>query len=138
MAANVFDRAFGHHFTAEATGTRPEVDDMVRSLDGVLVMLHDDDRIPQIPEPAKRCQQALVVALMQPDARLIEDVEDAYETRADLSSEADALGLSAGQRCSGSPQSEVVETNVAQKSKSVDNFLENRTCNIRVEAAPSI
>src|SRR5918993_3209914 len=111
MAANVFDRSFGHHFTTEATGTRPEVDDMVGSLDGVLVMLHDDDRIPQIPEPAKRCQQTLVVPLMQPDARLIEDVENAHEAGADLGSEADALGLSARQRRGDPSEREIVETN---------------------------
>jgi hypothetical protein len=37
---------------------------VVGGLDSVLVMLHDDDRIPQIPEAAKGPQQAIVVALM--------------------------------------------------------------------------
>jgi hypothetical protein len=79
VAADILDRSFGHYFATEATGAGPQVDDVVGRLDRILVMLHDDDRISQIPQTAKRRQQPLVVALMQPDARLIEYVQDAHE-----------------------------------------------------------
>ncbi len=46
----------------------------------------------------ERAEQAVVVALMQPDGRLVEHIENAREARADLRGEADALRFTARQR----------------------------------------
>ena len=42
-------------------------------------------------------QQAVVVALVQADARLVQDVEHAHQARADLRGQADALRLAAAE-----------------------------------------
>ena len=76
----------------------PEVDHVVGRLDGLLVVLDHDDRVAQVAEPAQRAEQPLVVALVQPDARLVQDVEHADQPGADLGGEPDALGLAAGER----------------------------------------
>ena len=47
-------------------------------------MLDDDDRVADIAELAERGDQLAVVALMQSDAWLVEDIENADESRADL------------------------------------------------------
>ena len=58
-----------------------------------VVVLDDDDRIAARPELLERAEQLLVVARVQADGRLVEQVEYASESGADLRGEADALGL---------------------------------------------
>src|SRR5438045_1988046 len=74
---------------------RPDVDDVVRRLDRVLVVLDDDDRVPEVAQLEQRVQQPLVVALVQPDRRLVQDVADADQPAADLRREPDPLRLAA-------------------------------------------
>ena len=78
------------------TGT--DVDDMVGGMHRILIVLHNDQRIAEVAQMAQCCKQAVVVALMQSDARLIEDVEHTHEPRADLRRETDALCLAARER----------------------------------------
>ena len=79
-------------------GTRPDVDDPVRRADGLLVVLDDDDRVAEVAQPGQRVDQTPVVALVQPDRRLVEHVQRADQTGPDLAGEADALRLAAGER----------------------------------------
>ena len=73
----------------------PDVDDPVRRPDGLLVVLHDEDRVAQVAQPGQRGDELGVVALVEPDGRLVEDVQDAHQGRPDLGREADPLGLAA-------------------------------------------
>ncbi len=66
--------------------------------DGVLVVLDDDQRVAEVAQPDQRLDQPVVVALVQPDARLVEDVEHADQAGADLGRQPDPLRLAAGQR----------------------------------------
>ena len=75
-----------------------DVDDMVGGIHRILVMLDDDERVAEIAEMLQRRQEAVVVALMKSDARLIEDVEHAHESRADLRRKPYALRLAARER----------------------------------------
>ena len=79
------------------TSAGTDVDDPVRCGDGVLVVLDDDEGVAEVAQPGQRLDEAVVVALVQADARLVEDVEDADEPRADLRRQPDPLGLAAGQ-----------------------------------------
>ena len=72
---------------------RTQVDDVVGGADGLLVVLDHDHRVAEIAQLLERGEQALVVALVQPDRGLIQDVHDAREAGADLAREADALRL---------------------------------------------
>ena len=58
-----------------------DVDDPVGGRDGVLVVLDDDQRVAEVPQPQQRLDEPPVVALVQTDARLVEDVEHADEAR---------------------------------------------------------
>ena len=73
----------------------PEVHDVVGGADRLLVVLHDEHRVPQLLELAERREQPRVVPLVQPDGGLVQDVEHAHEPAADLRREPDALGLAA-------------------------------------------
>ena len=74
-------------------GARAQIDDIVRRHDRLLVVFDDDDGVADVPEVRERAEQALIVALVQTDRRLVQDVHDADEPRADLAREPDALRL---------------------------------------------
>ena len=54
-------------------------------------MLYHQKRIADIGQMAKSRQKFVVILLMQSDARFVQNVEDAYQTGTDLSSQADSL-----------------------------------------------
>ena len=99
---------------------------MVRRADGVLVVLDHEHGVAEIAQVAERGEQPLVVALVQPDARLVQHVEHAGEPGADLGREPDALRLAAGERARRAAQREVVEPDVPEEAEPVADFLEDR------------
>ena len=98
VGEQVGDGAGVHDLAAVLAGARADVDDPVGGGDGVLVVLDDDERVAEVAQPGEGLDQPVVVALVQPDARLVEHVEHADQAGADLGGEPDALGLAAGER----------------------------------------
>src|SRR5690606_37264810 len=70
--------------------------------------------VADVPEPLERADEALVVAGVQTDRRLVEDVEHADQRGADLGGEPDALSLSAAERRGPSLEAEVAEAHVGE------------------------
>jgi hypothetical protein len=95
VAHHLLDGAGGDHVAAVLPRPGPEVDEVVGLAHRLLVVLDDDDRVAEVAQLLERGEQPPVVALVQPDARLVEDVEHADEARADLRGEPDALRLAA-------------------------------------------
>src|SRR5690606_12550853 len=52
-----------------------QVDDVVGRAHRLLVVLDDDERVTEVAQVVKRAKQALVVARVQADRRLVQDVE---------------------------------------------------------------
>ena len=102
-----------------------DVDDIVRRPDRVLVVLDHDHRVAEPAQAPQRVEQARIVALVQPDRRLVEHIEHAGEARADLRSKPDALALAAGQRAGGARQRQIVEPDVAQEDEPVADLLQD-------------
>ena len=100
---------------AVLAGARADVDDPVGRGDGVLVVLDDDERVAEVAQPGQRLDQPVVVALVQADRRLVEDVEHPDQAGADLGGQPDALGLAAGERAGRPVEREVVEADVEQE-----------------------
>ena len=94
----VVDRPLGHDLAPLDPRPRPEIDEVIGCAHRVFVVLDDDDSVPQPGQPAEGQEQPIVVARMQADRRLIEDIQHADEPSADLAGQADALGLAAGER----------------------------------------
>ncbi len=67
-------RSLRDDFAAVNAGAGADIDDIIRRENGVLVMLHDNDAVAEIAQPPQRVEQAVIVALMQADRRLIEHV----------------------------------------------------------------
>ena len=82
----------------------------------IFVVFDDDQRVTEIAQRLQRREQTIVVALMQPDRRLVEDVEHADERAADLRRQANALRLAAGERRGRTRERQIVQADVASGS----------------------
>ena len=98
IADHLCRRARRDDLAAVLAGARAEVDQVVGGAHRPLVVLDDDHRVAEVAEPLERPDQLRVVALMQPDRGLVEDVEDADQAGADLGREPDPLRLAARER----------------------------------------
>jgi hypothetical protein len=97
--SSCLDRARVHDLAAVLARAGPDVDDVVGLADGVLVVLDHDDRVAEVAQPHQGVDEAVVVALVQADRRLVEHVEHADQARADLGGQPDALRLAARPAC---------------------------------------
>ena len=95
---------------------RAQVDHVVGLPDRVLVVLDHDDRVAEIAQIDQRVEQPLIVALMQSDRGLIENVHDADQAGADLAREPDALRFAARQRVGAAFKREISEAHIARES----------------------
>ena len=75
-----------------------DVDHDVGLAHRVLVVLDHDQRVAEIAQRLERGQQPVVVALVEPDRRFVENVEHADQRAADLRRQANALRLAARER----------------------------------------
>ena len=107
------------------TGTGADVDDMVGDGDGVLVVFDDHHRVADVAEVLQRLDELVVVALVQPDRRLVQDVEHSDEPGADLAGEPDPLGLAARQRGGAAVQVEIVQPDVGEELEPGIDLLEH-------------
>ena len=78
------------------TRTGAHVHDIIRTAHGVLVVLDNDNRVAQVAEIFERCNELVVIALMQADGGLVQHIQHAGKRTADLGGQADALALAAG------------------------------------------
>ena len=87
-------------------------------------MLHDENGVSKIPQVFKRAQQPRIVARVQSDARLIEHVQHAAQSRTDLRGQPNALRFAAG-KCSGRTlQAEIAQPHRKEKINAFGNFLQ--------------
>ncbi len=108
-----FRRGTGkHHLSAEATRARSHVNDVVGTQHHVHVVLHDDNGVARIAKLLERVDKADIVALMQPYARLVEDIKHVDQPAAYLRCQAYTLALSAGKACRGTAERKIVEPHI--------------------------
>ena len=79
VARHVVGGSLGDDVTAVLARTRAHVDDPVGAAHHLLVVLDDEHGVPEIAEPLEGPDQPVVVALVEPDRRLVEDVEHTDE-----------------------------------------------------------
>src|SRR5690606_9432056 len=106
----------GDDLAAVSSRAEAQVADVVRRLDGVAVMLDDEHGVAEVAQLTQCAEQALVVALMQSDGRLVEDVEHTDQAAADLCCEPDALRLAPGQGLRTAAECQILEANVDEEA----------------------
>lgn len=76
---------------------RPEIDDIVRDLDDIKIVLDDEHGIARVDQPLQYLDQLVHVRHVQARRRLVEDIERAARrSSGKLRCELDALRLAAG------------------------------------------
>ena len=88
-------------------------------------MLDHDHGVAEVAQATERIEEARIVALVQPDRRLVEHIEHAGQPGADLRGEPDALALAAGQRAAGAGQCQVIEPDIDQEFQPGADLLED-------------
>ncbi len=81
--------------------------------------------LPRSRRLGERVEQPFVVARMQADRRLVENVEHADQPAADLPGQANPLRLAAGKRRRGALERQIIEADVLQKAEPAADFLEH-------------
>ena len=127
---NLLQRSGYHDLSAADTGSRPYVHDPVGIADHVFVVFHDNYRIPRVAQCLQTVDQFDIVALMQSDARFVEDIKHVDQFRPDLSRQPDPLALPAGQRTRAAVQRQVAQSDVQQKTKSFADLFQNFVCDL--------
>ena len=75
-------------------------------------MLHHNNGIAQVAKFLQTVEQTFVVALVQTDARLIEDIEHVDQLATNLSSQTDALALATRERSRLAVEREIIESHI--------------------------
>ena len=125
VAHHVLGRALGDDVAAVRAGARAHVDQMVGGADRVLVVLDHQHRVAEVAQAGQRLQQAVVVALVQADRRLVQHIEHAGQARADLGGQPDALAFATRQRARGAVQREVGEADVVEEAQPLVDLLQD-------------
>ena len=92
---------------------------MVRSTHRLLVVLDDQHGVAEVAQPLERRNELRVVALVQPDRGLVQNVEHADQRRADLRGEPDPLRLAARQRRGRAIHREVADPDVLEEAQAL-------------------
>ena len=88
-------------------------------------MLDDQQRVAQIAQALQISNQAVGVARVQADRRLIEHVERAHQMRSERRGELDALRFAARKRGGEPVERQVVEPHFVEESQPLLNFFQH-------------
>ena len=104
---------------------RTHVKDIIRLADRVFVMLHHQNRIALVAQVFQRGQQAVIVALVQPDRGFIQHIKHPGQPAADLACQPDALAFPTRQRAGVAAQRQVIQAHIHQEPQPFADFLQN-------------
>ena len=91
-----------------------EVDDVVGDENRLGLVFDDEDRVAFVPQRQQQVVHRSDVVRMQADRRLVEDIGDVRERRAQVADQFDPLRLSPGQRSRRSVQGQISEADVVE------------------------
>ncbi len=108
-------------------GPGPEVHDPIRRLDHRFVVLDDQDAVAQLLKPSEAVDQPRGVARMEPGRRLVQDIADPDQPRAELRRQPGPLELAAGERVRAAAQRQVIQADVEQVPEPADDLDRQRS-----------
>ena len=103
------DGALEHDLAAAGAGAGAEVDDVVGDLDHLGLVLDDEHGVALVAQLQQQLVHPLDVVRVQADRRLVEDVGDVGERRAEVADHLGALRLAARQRARRPVEREVAQ-----------------------------
>ena len=119
-----------HDPATQLTRARSDIDEVIRTADGVLVVLNHHQGVALATERVQCIQKNLVIARMQPNRRLIKDVANALQITTQLCRESNPLCLPATEcRCT-TVKREVAQPDVMQKLQTRGDFRDQVSGNV--------
>src|SRR5580700_563134 len=115
-------RANGDELAAGFSSARAEIDDIVGAAHGFFIVFDDENGVSKVAQSFESGEQTAVVACVQADRRLIENIENTAQPRADLRGQADALRFTAGKSRGRTIESEIAEPYVEKKIEALGHF----------------
>ena len=107
-------RAGGHDLPAVLARARADIDQVIGGADQLQVVLDHQHRVAQVAQPAQDVDQALRVARVQPDGRLVQHVQHARQPRAEQRRQPQALGLAGREGGRGALERQVAHPHFEQ------------------------
>ncbi len=101
-----------HDMAAANSGTGAEIDQVIGGPHRLLVMLDHQDGITHVAQALEAGEQALVIARVQADAGLIENIQNPDQAAADLACQANTLRLAPGQGRGAAVQRQIVQADI--------------------------
>ena len=108
--------------TRPLSRARAEIHHVIRAANRFLVVLDDQHRVAQIAQSFQSGEQAAVVAGMQADRRLVQHVEHAAQSRADLRCQANPLRFAAESVAADASSVRYPRPTAEQKIDALGNF----------------
>ena len=119
---DIVDCARGDDLAAVHACAGTNVDDEIGGAHGVLVVLDDKNGVADVAQTAEGVEQLVVIPLVQADGRLVEDIQNADEARADLRGQPDTLAFAAGKRGGRARKRQIAQAHRLQKRQPGANF----------------
>mgnify|MGYP001020185006 CR=1 FL=1 len=113
---------------------RPHVNHAIGGADHVFVVFDHQHAVAQIAQVLERGDEAVVVALVQSDGRLIEHIHHARQATADLRSQANTLRFAARKRFGAALQAQIAQAHVVEKFQAAADFPHHLVRNVRARA----
>ena len=110
---------------AQPSGAGSEIDDVVGALDGLGIVLHHQHGVAEIAQAGERIEQPIVIARVQSDGRLVQNVQHAAQLRADLRGQTDALRFAARERGGGTRQAQIVEADRGEELQAIADLFDH-------------
>ena len=123
VGLNLGQRTGSDHLAPVRPGARPHVDHVIRAPDGLLVVLDHQHRVAQVAQALECLKQLLVVAGVQADAWLVENVQHTNQPGTDLRGQPDPLRLPSAECAARAIERQVAQPNVLQKTQSRANLI---------------
>ena len=117
--------AAGHDLSAVDAGPGAHVHDIVGGPHGVLIVLHHQQGVAQVPQVLHSLQQHVIVPLVQADGGLVQNIQHSHQRGADLGGQPDALALAAGQAGGAAGQGQVLEPHRPQEAQPLPDLLQD-------------
>ena len=87
--------SLSHNGTAVFSGSRADIDDLVRRQHGLFVMFYHQHAVPQVTQMVEGLEQPPVIPLVEADTGLVQNIKDPYQPAADLGGQPYTLGFPA-------------------------------------------
>ena len=126
---DILQGAGRHNLSAVDTGPGTYVYDVVGGPHGVLVVLHHQQGVAQIPQALEGGDELVVVPLVQADGGLVQNIQHPHQGGADLCGQPDPLALAAGQRGGGPAEGQIPQSHGLQKAQPVPDLLQDAVGN---------